>query len=46
MRSLSTINTSITSVVYEFGFDSPQYFVRLFKNKTDMTSTRFRDSIH
>jgi len=39
-------NTSITSVAYDLGFDSPQYFVRLFKKKTDMTPTEFRDSLY
>lgn len=43
---LINTNTSITSLAYELGFDSPQYFVRLFKKKTDMTPTEFRGNFH
>ncbi len=40
-RLLAT-NTSISEVAYSLGFDYPQYFSRLFKNKTGMTPKQYK----
>jgi len=42
---LVNTNDSITTIAYDLGFIYPQYFVRLFKKKTNMTPTGFRDSV-
>lgn len=39
-------NVTISSVAYELGFEYPQYFARLFKKKTGMTPTEYRNSYH
>ena len=38
---------SVATIAYSLGFDYPQYFSRLFKNKVGMTPTQFRtDKLH
>jgi AraC family transcriptional regulator len=41
-RLLLTTTCSIEEVADECGFDSPSNFIRLFKQRTDMTPTAFR----
>ena len=43
---LINTNDSITTISYELGFSSPQYFVRLFKKKAGKTPSEFRKHIH
>ena len=45
-RLLRNTDDSITTIAYQLGYNYPQYFVRLFKKKTDMTPSEFRESIH
>ena len=42
---LLNTNKTISEIAYELGFEYPQYFSRLFKNKTGITPTRFRNSL-
>jgi len=39
---LETTNQSIKNIAYQLGFDSNNYFSRLFKNKVGMTPLEFR----
>ena len=39
-------NASVATVAYDLGFEYPQYFARLFKKKTGMTPTEYRQSYH
>lgn len=39
-------NASVASVAYALGYEYPQYFARLFKKKTGMTPTEYRQSCH
>ena len=43
---LSTIRISISAIAYELGFERPQSFNKLFKNKTNMTPLEFRSSFN
>jgi AraC-like DNA-binding protein len=40
---LQTTNLSINEIAFSLGFEYPQYFNRLFKNKTGMTPIAFRN---
>jgi len=40
---LSTTELSVSEIAYALGFEYPQYFNRLFKNKTGMTPVAFRN---
>jgi AraC-like DNA-binding protein len=40
---LLTTNLSISEIAYTLGFEYPQYFNRLFKNKTGQTPLEFRN---
>lgn len=40
---LSTSNT-VSEIAYSLGFEYPQYFSKLFKKKTGMTPTQFREN--
>ncbi len=42
---LLTTNLSINETAYKLGFEYPQYFNRLFKNKTGVTPAAFRKEI-
>lgn len=37
---------SVSTIAYQLGFEYPQYFSRLFKNKVGMTPTEYREKIH
>jgi AraC-like DNA-binding protein len=37
---------TVATVAYGLGFEYPQYFARLFKKKTGMTPTQYRQSYH
>lgn len=39
-------NDSVATVAYALGFEYPQYFSRLFKQKTGMTPTEYRNQVH
>ena len=39
-------DASVATVAYDLGFEYPQYFARLFKKKTGMTPTEYRQSYH
>ncbi|MDO4879818.1 MAG: helix-turn-helix domain-containing protein [Capnocytophaga sp.] len=41
---LSTTNKSVSELAFELGFEYPQYFSRLFKQKTGITPNAFRAS--
>lgn len=43
---LSTTNHSISEIAYELGFEHPQSFTKLFKNKTKLSPTEFRASFN
>lgn len=43
---LTTTNFSISQIAYELGFENPQSFSKLFKNKTSTTPLKFRESFH
>ncbi|WP_423896740.1 helix-turn-helix domain-containing protein, partial [Candidatus Pelagadaptatus aseana] len=36
-------NDSVATVAYALGFEYPQYFSRLFRNKVGMTPTEYRN---
>ncbi|WP_442591974.1 helix-turn-helix domain-containing protein [Pedobacter sp. AW31-3R] len=40
---LLTTTFSISEIAYQLGFEYPQYFNRLFKNKTGKTPLQFRN---
>ncbi|MEQ8823640.1 MAG: helix-turn-helix transcriptional regulator [Filomicrobium sp.] len=39
-------DATVATVAYDLGFEYPQYFARLFKKKTGMTPTEYRNSYH
>lgn len=41
---LATTNMSVSEIAYGFGFDYPQSFNKLFKNKTSVTPLAYRQS--
>jgi AraC family transcriptional activator of pobA len=41
-EKLSTSNLSVAEIAYELGFERPQSFNKLFKNKTNQTPLEFR----
>lgn len=43
---LSTTNLSVSEIAYELGFEFPQSFSKLFKNKTELTPLEFRQSFN
>ncbi|WP_194778539.1 helix-turn-helix domain-containing protein [Pararhodonellum marinum] len=43
---LSTTNMSISEIAYELGFEHPQSFSKLFKQKTNQTPLEFRQSFN
>ena len=42
-QRLISSNKSIAEIAYELGFEYPQYFSRLFKEKTGFTPKEFRN---
>ncbi|MFZ4929403.1 helix-turn-helix domain-containing protein [Chryseobacterium sp. Mn2064] len=45
-QKLSTTRVNIAEIAYELGFEYPQSFNKLFKNKTGLTPLEFRDQIN
>lgn len=43
---LSTTNLSVSEIAYQLGFERPQSFNKLFKNKTQLTPLEFRQSFN
>ena len=43
---LSTTSMTVNEIAYELGFEYPQSFSKLFKQKTDQTPKEFRNSFH
>lgn len=43
---ISTTNLSLSEIAYEFGFEHPQSFSRIFKAKTGMSPLAFRESFN
>ena len=43
-EKLSTTNLSVSEIAYELGFEHPQSFSKLFKNKTYVSPLKFRAS--
>jgi AraC family transcriptional regulator, transcriptional activator of pobA len=43
---LSTTNLSVSEIAYELGFEHPQSFSKLFKQKTNQTPLEFRQSFN
>lgn len=43
---LSTTNLSVAEIAYELGFEHPQSFSKLFKQKTNQTPMQFRQSFN
>ncbi|TCD03194.1 helix-turn-helix domain-containing protein [Pedobacter psychroterrae] len=43
---LATTNLSVSEIAYLFGFEYPQSFSKLFKNKTNLTPLKFRALIN
>jgi len=43
---LSTTSLSVSEIAYELGFEHPQSFSKLFKQKTSQTPVEFRQSFH
>lgn len=45
-QQLSTTNLSISEIAYELGFEHPQSFSKLFKQKTNFSPLKFRQSFN
>lgn len=45
-EKLTTTELSISEIAYELGFEYPQSFTKLFKNKTNLTPVEFRTSFN
>jgi AraC family transcriptional regulator, transcriptional activator of pobA len=43
---LSTTSLSVSEVAYRLGFEYPQSFSKLFKNKTSQSPLEFRSSLN
>lgn len=43
---LSTTELSVAEIAYQLGFDHPQSFHKLFKSKTQISPSKFRQSLH
>ena len=43
---LSTSNVTVAEVAYQLGFEHPQSFNKLFKNKTNLSPLEFRQSLN
>lgn len=43
---LSTSNLTVAEIAYQFGFEHPQSFNKLFKQKTKMSPVEFRESFN
>ncbi len=43
---LSTTNLSVSEIAYQLGFEYPQSFNKLFKNKTNISPLAFRHSFN
>lgn len=43
---LSNTNLSVSEISYQLGFEYPQSFNKLFKNKTNVSPLEFRNSFH
>ena len=43
---LSTTDLSVSEIVYELGFEHPQSFSKLFKIKTNLSPSEFRQSFN
>lgn len=43
---LSTTTLSVSEIAYQLGFEYPQSFNKLFKNKTEMSPLEFRQSFN
>lgn len=41
---LTTTNLSVSEIAFQFGFEYPQSFSKLFKNKTNITPLKYRQS--
>ena len=45
-EKLSVTDHSISEIAYELGFEHPQSFTKLFKTKTNLTPSKFRQSFN
>lgn len=45
-EKLSTTQLSVSEIAYELGFEHPQSFNKLFKNKTNLSPSEFRQSFN
>ncbi len=45
-EKLSTTDLSVTEITYELGFEHPQSFSKLFKTKTNLSPSKFRQSFN
>jgi AraC-like DNA-binding protein len=45
-EKLSTTDLSVTEIAYELGFEHPQSFSKLFKTKTSLSPSEFRQSFN
>ena len=45
-EKLSTTGLSVSEIAYELGFEHPQSFSKLFKNKTNLSPLEFRQSFN
>jgi AraC family transcriptional regulator, transcriptional activator of pobA len=43
---LSTTSLSVSEVAYQLGFEYPQSFSKLFKNKTNISPLQFKNSLN
>lgn len=43
---ISTTTLSVSEIAYELGFEHPQSFSRIFKSKTGVSPSKFRDSFN
>ncbi len=45
-ETLTTTSFSVGEIAYKLGFETPQSFSKLFKNKTNVSPLEFRNSFH